>query len=366
MEAAGGDLLDLDASMRIHTSPMAHGAVLAGLAALSFGVTIPIVARAGQSSGAFATAALLYGGACAMALVLGAVGARNGPPLRRSHGRRVVVVALLGAAIAPALFAWGLQRVGATAGSLLLNLEAVFTVILARLLYRERIGRRVATALAMMAVGGSVLAADAFSEAVWSVLGALAIAAATFAWALDNTLTRPLAELDSLAVIAVKGGIGAALTTGLAFLLGESFPAMSSAFVLLACGASGYGLSLRFYLMAQRHIGAARTGSIFAAAPFVGASLAWLSGERSGTWWLAGSALLFGSGVLLHATERHRHRHVHPALTHEHAHSHDDGHHTHAHGASIRGEHSHRHTHEHLEHLHDHASDVHHDHAHSG
>ena len=141
-------------------------------------------------------------------------------------------------------------------------------------------------------------------------------------------------------------------------------PSATAAFALLAIGAVGYGLSLRFYLLAQRTFGAARTGSVYAFAPFIGAAIAFALDERSGSWeLLLGSALMM-AGVALHLAETHNHGHEHQALTHEHAHSHDDGHHHHGHDPVHEGSHSHSHAHEPVHHAHAHVPDAHHTHDH--
>jgi drug/metabolite transporter (DMT)-like permease len=215
-----------------------------------------------------------------------------------------------------------------------------------------------------MVAGGVALTLQAAPAVAWSVLGSLAVVGATAAWALDNTLTRALSEQDPVAVVAGKGALGAAVTLVAAVLFREPLPASVPSLVLLACGATGFGLSLRLYLLAQRRIGVARTGSIFAVAPFIGAALSWSLGDRSPGAWTVVSAMLFGFGVALHVTERHRHSHRHPVTEHEHAHRHDDGHHLHRHEPPVEGEHSHSHRHEPLEHNHDHAPDVHHEHVH--
>jgi len=269
------------------------------------------------------------------------------------------------------LLAWGLRRTGGTTGSLLLNLEAVFTVLLARAVHREPIGGRVGLALSLMVVAGGLLAVDvgvgASSAAApaWTGAGALAVGLATLAWAVDNTLTRPLSEADPVSVVGLKGAFGAALTGTIAIVLGEPAPRLGPAVALLACGATGYGLSLRLYLIAQRRIGVARTGSIFALAPFVGAALGWLLGFRDAGVATVAAAALFGVAVYLHATERHRHRHRHGAADHTHVHRHDDGHHGHVHDPPFTGEHAHPHHHDSLEHEHEHAPDLHHDHDHT-
>jgi ABC-type nickel/cobalt efflux system permease component RcnA len=133
---------------------------------------------------------------------------------------------------------------------------------------------------------------------------------------------------------------------------------------LLLIGATGYGLSLRFYLLAQRAFGAARTGSVFAFAPFIGAGLAIALGERSGSWVMAVGGVLMLLGVALHLMESHGHAHRHDQLTHEHAHTHGDGHHDHVHSNFVSGSHSHAHTHEPMSHAHAHVPDAHHRHVH--
>lgn len=345
-------------------SPIGRGVLLAVLAAVAFGVTTPVVAWAGRGVGSFATAALLYLGAALAAVLLRVIERRSDTPLRRSDLARVLAVAAVGGAVAPTLLAWGLQRSGPTIGALLLNLEAVFTVLLARACFREPIGARVGLAVAAMVAGGIALTLDTWRDASWGVLGIAAVAGATAAWAADNTLTRPLAERDPREVVIAKGGIGALLTAAAALAAGDAWPSGPAALALLGCGATGYGLSLRLYLLAQRYIGAGRTGSVFALAPFIGAALGFALGDRGAGAGTLAAAALFALGVYLHVTERHAHAHLHEALDHDHLHRHPDAHHDHAHDPPFVGEHAHPHHHESLEHDHEHAPDVHHSHAH--
>jgi drug/metabolite transporter (DMT)-like permease len=341
---------------------IAVGGSLALAAALAFGVTTPLIKRFGVHVGPFATAALLYGGAALAALLTRSTGE---PPLRRAQWPRLLGVALLGAVVAPVCLAWGLQRTSATSASLLLNFEGVFTVLLARSFFGEPIGRRVAVAVALMVVGGALLMTDVRELAtVGAGWGLFAVLAASLGWASDNTLTRPLADLDPTSVVLGKGAIGAALSLALAIFLGEPPPRVLDAVALAGCGAVGYGASLRLYLLAQRRIGAARTGSIFAVAPFIGAAVAWALGDRSGGWITLGAGVLFGIAVYLHLTERHGHVHVHEAIEHEHSHRHDDEHHDHSHDVYPPGAHTHSHTHAPRTHVHPHAPDIHHRHGH--
>lgn len=273
------------------------------VAAVAFGAVVPFTQRAGQHVGPFFTAAALYGGAALFAAATVAVRRARDRRLARADVRRVAVIALLGAAVAPTLLAWGLQRVAGTTASLLLNFEAVFTVLLARLVWREWFGPRVAAALVCMFAGGALLIARAGIGQGWSSWGALAVSAATLAWAAENVVSRPLAERDPFAVVLAKSALGAALTALIGLAIGEPRPPVARALALAACGAVGYGLSLSLYLRAQRQIGAARTASIFAVAPFVGALAAWGLGERALTAGTKAAALLFAVGVTLHLTE---------------------------------------------------------------
>ena len=343
--------------------PALRGALFAVLAAVLFGISTPLVQHFGAGLGPFTTAALLYGGAA----VLGAVGRQpveREARLQRADAGRLLAMAAFGAVLGPVALAWGLQHTSGASASLMLTLEAFFTAVLAWRIYHESMDRRVRAALALLLAGGLLLVLDQGSSGGMHGLGLLAVLAATAAWGLDNTLSRALAERDPSQVVMAKAGLGAAATTALGWAFGEPAPQALAAIGLLLVGASGYGLSLRCYLLAQRAFGAARTGSVFAFAPFIGAAVAIALGERS-----VGPMLILGSiamlaGVWLHLAESHGHAHTHEPMDHEHAHRHDDGHHDHVHGVMPVGSHSHSHHHALLHHQHAHVPDAHHGHRH--
>jgi drug/metabolite transporter (DMT)-like permease len=347
---------------RLFANPIVRGSFLASAAAVLFGLTTPLVKHFGEGVGAFTTAALLYAGAAVGAGLRRA--SADEPRVALRHAPRIAMVAVFGAVIAPVAFAWGLQRSGAVAASLLLNLEAAFTVLLARFFYREPLGQRVLLAVFLMIAGGGLLPLRLDAGGGWSVFGVAAVSLATLGWALDNTLTRPLSDLDPRAVVFWKATTGAVLSTVVVLVVGDAWPTGSALLGLLACGAAGYGLSLQLYLRAQRILGAARTGSLFALAPFVGTALSFALGDRSEVALILAASALFATAVYLHATEVHRHRHVHEPIEHEHAHTHDDGHHSHTHDPPVSGSHTHSHRHERVEHEHPHGSDLHHRHGH--
>lgn len=343
--------------------PALQGAALALLAAVLFGISTPLVQRAGLGLGAFTTAALLYAGAALIGALLRQPVEREAA-VRRGDLPRLAWMALFGAAIGPVALSWGLQHTSGTSASLMLALEALFTAVLARILYAEVMDRRVWAAMLLLLAGGVVLVLDRGFNGGVQMLGLLAVLAATAAWGVDNTLSRALAERDPGQVVLIKSALGALVTGGLAVFAREPAPGWTAALALLAIGASGYGLSLRLYLLAQRAFGAARTGSVFAFAPFIGASLAVVLGDRSISPGMGVGGALMLAGVALHLLESHAHEHAHEPLDHEHAHRHDDGHHDHVHDPMPEGAHSHRHRHEPMTHAHPHVPDAHHAHRH--
>ncbi|HZA95035.1 MAG TPA: DMT family transporter [Burkholderiaceae bacterium] len=342
--------------------PAVKGGLLALSAAVLFGVSTPLVQRFGVGVGPFATAALLYAGAALAGALLRQPTEREARVLRNDFPR-LLAIALFGAVIGPVALAWGLQRTSGTSASLMLTLEALFTALLASRLYHETMDKRVWAAMLLVLAGSVVLVLDQ-SRGGASVAGLLMVMVATAAWGMDNTLSRALAERDPGQVILFKAVLGATATSLLAVALAESLPSTAIVVSLLIVGAAGYGVSLRFYLLAQRAFGAARTGSVFAFAPFIGAALALALGDRSAGWLMALGCLLMLAGVILHILESHGHEHEHELMEHEHAHRHDDGHHDHHHDVMPSGEHSHRHRHESLRHSHPHVPDAHHAHRH--
>lgn len=350
-------------SKKRNLSPVIKGGLLALLAATLFGISTPLVQSLGSGLGPFTTAALLYTGACAVgALTLKPTGREA--RLRRTDFPRLIAMAVAGAAVGPVALAWGLQLTSGTSASLMLALEALFTALLAWRLYGETMDRRVWGAMVLLMLGGMALVWDQGLQGGVQLIGLLAVLLATMAWGVDNTLSRGLAERDPGQVVMLKALLGASFTAVLALTVGEPVPSSGSALGLLLVGATGYGFSLRLYLLAQRVFGAARTGSVFAFAPFIGAAVAFAVGERSFSGLLWSGGVLMLAGVWLHLAENHMHEHAHEAMEHEHAHDHNDGHHTHSHAVMPIGSHSHWHRHEPLVHAHAHAPDVHHQHPH--
>jgi drug/metabolite transporter (DMT)-like permease len=307
---------------------------------------------------------LLYAGAGLALTLFGRVAGGGDREARLSRGDAPALAAItvLGGMAGPVLMLVGLARVSATAGALLLNLEGPLTALVAVVAFREHLGRRGVAAI-LLVTGGAVVLAGARGVGAASLDGALAIAAACLAWAIDNNLTQRLALRNPLAVVRVKTLGAAAGNFALALAHGDRLPAPSLIGAALLLGAVSYGASVLLDAHALRLLGAAREAAYFATAPFVGAVLgAVLFREPIGLVELGAGALMV-AGVVALLGERHGHPHTHEPVEHEHAHVHDE-HHRHAHTGAFTEPHSHVHRHDPITHTHPHTSDLHHRHKH--
>lgn len=285
--------------------------------------------------------------------------------LTRTEWPWLLGAVFFGGILGPVALLFGLLQTSASAASLLLNLEAVLTAVIAWWVFRENADRRIVLGMLAIVVGGVVLSWPAGATAGSGWLGPLAIAAACLCWAIDNNLTRKVSASDALFIAGSKGLIAGTVNTALAFWLGAALPAPLTLLSTAAVGLLGYGLSLVLFVLALRGLGSARTGAYFSTAPFIGAALALsLLGEAATpAFWLAGAFMALG--VWLHLTERHEHTHTHEPLAHAHRHSHD-AHHQHTHDFAWDGQasHAHWHTHAPVTHKHPHFPDIHHRHSH--
>jgi drug/metabolite transporter (DMT)-like permease len=284
--------------------------------------------------------------------------------LKRSDFPWLAGAILAGGIIGPVLLMFGLAVTPASSASLLLNLEGVFTALLAWFVFKENFDRRIAWGMAAITCGGLFLSWAGRLE-VGALWGTLAISGACLAWAIDNNLTRRVSAGDPVQIAAIKGLVAGAVNLTIALVAGASLPALRTVTLAALVGFCGYGVSLTLFVLALRHIGTARTGAYFSLAPFAGALISLLLLRDHLTYQFVIAAALMGVGVWLHLTERHEHKHEHEAIEHDHRHVHDE-HHQHEHdGRAPLGEpHSHPHRHERMVHSHPHYPDIHHRHAH--
>jgi drug/metabolite transporter (DMT)-like permease len=214
-------------------------------------------------------------------------------------------------------------------------------------------------------LAGALVLSWSGAPSLHDLLGPLAILCACFAWGLDNNLTRKVSLADPLQITELKGLVAGPINIALGLWAGGAIALSPLALVAGITGFFGYGVSLVLYVLALRHLGAARTGAYFSTAPFVGAVIAVIALGENVTLGLLLAGALMGLGVWLHVTEHHEHDHAHEPLDHAHPHVHD-AHHQHAHepGDPAGEPHTHRHRHGALTHEHPHVPDMHHQHRH--
>jgi drug/metabolite transporter (DMT)-like permease len=340
------------------------------LAGVLFGASTPLAKRLIHDIDPWMLAGLLYLGSGiglgtyrALRHALG-TGRASRAALRRADRWWLAAAIVAGGIIAPVLMMYGLRRTAGSSASLLLNLEGVFSTLIAWFVFKENFDRRIALGVLAITAGAVLLSVGASAQ--WgSAIGPMAIAAACLAWALDNNLTRKVALTDVTFIAMLKGLVAGSVNIAIAAAVGASWPSLNGIVDAGAVGLAGYGVSLVLFVLALRHLGTARTGAYFSIAPFAGALIAVAFFHEPLTIQLIAAGVLMGAGLWLHLSERHDHEHSHARVIHDHRHVHDI-HHQHHHDAQDEEAepHSHMHTHEPLRHRHPHYPDEHHRHVH--
>jgi drug/metabolite transporter (DMT)-like permease len=341
------------------------------VAAFLFGLSLPLAKLLLRNIPPLVLSGVLYLGSFAGLLLY--EGARRLRPAARrdpwfhfaKRDRPWLAGAILsGGVLAPVLLMYGLARTSGFSASLLLNLEGIFTALIAVFLFGEQAVPRLWVALIFMTAAGVILSWNPEGRAL-SPAGPILVLASMACWALDNNLTRHISSRDPALIARLKGLCAGSITLTIALILGLKISLDLRFGAALVLGFFSYGLSLVFYIRALEGWGAARTGAFFGLAPFIAAGLSPLLLKESVSLLMLPAALLMAAGAWLVARERHSHLHRHEKTVHAHVHSHQDGHHDHPHPAGPEPEpHAHGHAHEEIEHAHAHWPDSHHRHRH--
>ena len=257
---------------------------------------------------------------------------------------------------APILLMLGLERTGAANASLINNFEIVATSLIAFFAFREKLSGHLIAAIVLVCLASVVLGFEGKGSLQFNT-GSLFVLGAACCWGLENNCTRMLSNGSAIQITTIKGifsGIGSLLV---ALITGESFPAIYWIGAVMVLGFVAYGLSITFYIRAQKDLGAAKTSAYYSVAPFLGVIFGVvILRERPAPQFYIGLAVMIAATVLLvkdtiglqHTHEHvhtHTHEHSHGGQLHTHAHTHIHAH-THTHG---QDETAHGHTHEKLE-----------------
>lgn len=176
---------------------------------------------------------------------------------------------------APIFLMIGLTMTTAANASLLNNFEIVATSIIALAIFKETISKRLWLAITLVTVSSIILSFEDMSSLSFSY-GSLFVLLACVCWGLENNCTRMLSSKNPLEIVVIKGFCSGLGSLVIALLLGERTSNLLYIFFALLLGFVAYGLSIYFYIYAQRDLGAAKTSAYYAAAPFVGAALSLL------------------------------------------------------------------------------------------
>ncbi|PZM85969.1 MAG: EamA/RhaT family transporter [Candidatus Melainabacteria bacterium] len=338
--------------------------VLAVLSAMLFAGAAPAGKVMLASLPPFQLAGLFYLGAAlgVSPLIVKSAAAREPWSFSATTFKRLSVALIFGGVLAPVFLLLGLKAASASSVSMWLTLEAVFTAVIARLVFREHLGK-VGWISVALATGAAVLLS--MQEGTSGLLAGCLSALACLCWGIDNNSTAIIDGISPARITFLKG-LAAGSTN---FILGMIFEphvlTLETIGQALLVGALAYGLSLTLYITAAQQLGATRSQMIFATAPFFGVvfSAIFLREALTGMQFAAGGVM--GLAIYLLMNDQHAHHHEHEEMEHIHMHSHDDEHHNHSHpGQPQHLRHSHWHHHQPHSHTHPHWPDLHHRHNH--
>lgn len=268
------------------------------LAALLYGLNAPLAKILLKTIGPMFMVGLLYCGAGAGMFLLRIFSRIDSKErsLSRKELPAVIAMVLLDVA-APFLLMKGLQGSSAANASLLNNFEMVATSIIAMLFFREKVSLKTWTAIALVTIASVLLSVDFNDTSTLKFsFSSLLILGACICWGIENNCTRVLSATSPLEIVVVKGfGSGITALT-IALLNAETLPSISNTLFALLLGFVAYGLSIYYYVYAQRHLGAARTSAFYAAAPFIGVlmSMAILRELPALNFWISFAIMLLG------------------------------------------------------------------------
>ena len=173
---------------------------------------------------------------------------------------------------APICLLFGLNATTAANASLLNNFEIVATALIALLVFKEKISPRLWLGILFVTLSCAILSFEDLSSLQFSY-GSLLVLLAAVCWGFENNCTRKLSSKDPLEIVVIKGFGSGTGSLVIAAALGEFCANLPYMLLALLLGFFTYGLSILFYIYAQRYLGAAKTSAYYAVSPFMGAVL---------------------------------------------------------------------------------------------
>lgn len=254
----------------------AQGIAFAILAAALYAVSAPFSKLLLAHIPATLMAGFLYIGAgIGMAAVafIRKIGGAKKEESRFSAGEIPFVIGMIVLDIAaPVCLMIGLEHTTAANASLLNNFEIVATALIALFVFKESISPRLWAGIAFVTASCALLSFEDISSIRFSE-GSLLVLLAAVCWGLENNCTRRISGKDPLKIVLLKGIFSGTGSLIIGFCIGERAEQPQYIPAVLILGFVAYGLSIFFYVYAQRLLGAARTSAYYAVAPFIAAAL---------------------------------------------------------------------------------------------
>ena len=313
--------------------------MFAFLAAVFYAINVPISKVLLQHVGPTTMAALLYLGAgigIGMMSLFNKKDREKAESLTKAELPYIVGMIVLDIA-APIFLMLGISYGSSANASLLGNFEIVATTVIALILFKEAVTKRLWVAIGLITLSSILLSFEGTDSFHFSY-GSLLVIMATVCCGLENNCTRELSSKSTYQIVMLKGlcsGLGALV---IALIKRESFPGIGYIAIALALGFVAYGLSIFMYVRAQNVLGAAKTSAYYAVNPLIGALLAFVFLSESLSWMyvIALIVMVFGSALVVVDTFIRQHDHEHQ---HTFTHSHGGSTHTH----TVRHSHVHKH-----------------------
>lgn len=313
--------------------------MFAFLAAMFYAINVPISKVLLQHVGPTTMAALLYLGAgigIGMMSLFNKKDREKAESLTKAELPYIVGMIVLDIA-APIFLMLGISYGSSANASLLGNFEIVATTVIALILFKEAVTKRLWVAIGLITLSSILLSFEGTDSFHFSY-GSLLVIMATVCWGLENNCTRELSSKSTYQIVMLKGlcsGLGALV---ISLIKKESFPGFGYIAIALALGFVAYGLSIFMYVRAQNVLGAAKTSAYYAVNPLIGALLAFVFLSESLSWMyvIALIVMVIGSALVVVDTFIRQHDHEHQ---HTFTHSHGGSTHTH----TVRHSHVHKH-----------------------
>ena len=313
--------------------------MFAFLAAVFYAINVPISKVLLQYVGPTTMAALLYLGAGIGIGIMSLFNKKDrekAESLTKAELPYIVGMIVLDIA-APIFLMLGISYGSSANASLLGNFEIVATTVIALILFKEAVTKRLWLAIGLITLSSILLSFEGTDSFHFSY-GSLLVIIATVCWGLENNCTRELSSKSTHQIVMLKGlcsGLGALVIT---LIKRESFPGIGYIAIALALGFVAYGLSIFMYVRAQNVLGAAKTSAYYAVNPLIGALLAFVFLSESLSWMyvIALIVMVIGSALVVVDTFIRQHDHEHQ---HTFTHSHGGSTHTH----TVRHSHVHKH-----------------------